>query len=672
MCGIAGSVNWGDRESLLRMTYVQAHRGPDDTGIWEKDFPDGTWIGLGSRRLAILDLSSDGHMPMANRDGTIWITYNGEIYNFQQLRQELQVKGHSFRSRSDTEVLLRLYEAEGIGCLRRLNGMFGFAICDLRESVPTIVMARDHFGVKPLYYLHRGKRLAFASEVKAIMQLSGVSARIDPAALQQYLTFLWVPDPATIFEGVKKLPAGHYAVFREGQLHIEQYWDLSLPAANARYPKSEEDLAGSVREQLKASVKRQMISDVPVGAFLSAGLDSSSIVTFMAEEASKPVSTFTVTFPPKYRVGENTLDDPKVAARFANRLGCSHQEIIVEPDVVNLLPKLIWHMDEPTSDPAIIAAFLVCRQARDRVTVLLSGVGGDELFAGYRKYIADRWARAYKRLPGFSRKRFVEPVIASLPNLRGSQWKGVARFAKKMSRSASLPPVDAFLMNSTYLDEAHRAALCAAPDLEGLDPTETHRAHFGRVGHAEFLNQMLYVDVKGFMVSLNLTYNDKMSMASSVEVRVPFLDRELAEFVAMNIPPSLKMKGFFRPTTKYILRKAMQPHLPRELLQQPKAGFAAPIDYWLAHELKEMVDDLLSESQVRRRGLFAPQIIRELIAQHRSGRHDWSMQIWQLLTLELWMQVFMDGSGSTMKQMPDHSHSWGPASEAKSFGVHVS
>ena len=669
MCGIAGSINWGDRESLLKMTHVQAHRGPDDAGIWEKNLPDGTWVGLGSRRLAILDLSSDGHMPMSNPDGTLWVTYNGEIYNFRELRQELQSRGHVFASNTDTEVLLRLYEVEGINCLHRLNGMFAFAVCDLRESVPTVVMARDHFGVKPLYYTHCGPRLAFASEVKALLQLPGASASIDPAALQQYLTFLWVPDPATIFEGVKKLPAGHYALFRGGQLRIEQYWDVPIPAANASYRSSEPELAEAVREQLKASVQRQMISDVPIGAFLSAGLDSSSIVAFMAEEARKPVPTFTVTFPPKYRVGENTLDDPKVAARFANRLGCSHEEIVIEPDVVNLLPKLIWHMDEPTSDPAIIAAFLVCRQAREKVTVLLSGVGGDELFAGYRKYIAARWAAAYQRLPEFSRRRLVEPVIASLPNLRGSRWKGVVRFAKKMTRCASLPPVDAFLMSATYLDDACRAALCGAQHLAGLDPTETHRAHFDRAGHAEFLNQMLYVDMKAFMVSLNLTYNDKMSMASSVEVRVPFLDRELVEFVAKSISPSLKMNGFLRPTTKYILRKAMQSDLPREVLRQPKAGFAAPIDYWLAHELKEMTSDLLSESQVRRRGLFAPHIVGELMAQHRTGRHDWSMQIWQLLTLELWMQAFVDGRE---QQVPDDWHSVRPMSQAKAVGVHVS
>jgi asparagine synthase (glutamine-hydrolysing) len=672
MCGIAGAVNWGDRESLLRMTGIQAHRGPDDAGIWDKRFPDGTWMGLGSRRLAILDLSSDGHMPMANGDGSIWITYNGEIYNFLELRRELLTRGYSFRSNSDTEVLLHLYEAEGVECLRRLNGMFAFAICDLREAMPSLLLARDHFGVKPLYYLHRGPRLAFASEVKAILQLPDTSVAVDPAALQQYLTFLWVPDPATMFAEVKKLPAGHYAVFRGGQLHIEQYWDLPMPAAGASYPGSESELTEAVREQLKVSVKRQMISDVPVGAFLSAGLDSSSIVALMAEEARESVPTFTITFPPNYRVGETTLDDPGVAARFARRLGCSHEEIVVEPDVVNLLPRLIWHMDEPTSDPAIIAAFIVCRQAREKVTVLLSGVGGDELFAGYRKYVANRWARVYQRLPEFSRKRLLEPVIASLPSLRGSQWKGLVRFAKKMNRSASLPPLDAFLMNSTYLDDAHRAALCAAQDVAELDPWETHRAHFRRVAHAEFLNQMLYVDTKAFMISLNLTYNDKMSMASSIEVRVPFLDRELAEFVAMHVPPSLKMAGFFRPTTKYILRKAMQSHLPSELLQQPKAGFAAPIDYWLAHELRDMTDDLLSESQIRKRGLFVPGMVRDLITQHRSGRHDWSMQIWQLLTLELWMQAFVDGKESTIQKMPEHWDSLRPRTQERAVGVHAS
>jgi len=647
MCGISGLVNCGDGETLARMTHVQAHRGPDDSGLWERSFPDGSYIGLGSRRLAILDLSPGGHMPMCNEDRTIWITYNGEIYNFAELRRELESKGHRFASHTDTEVIIHLYEQEGPDCVKRLNGMFAFAICDLRSAVPTLFVARDHFGVKPFYYFHDGARFAFASEIKALLQVSGITAEFDPESLHQYLTFLWVPDPKTMFRRVLKLPAGHYAIFRNGELKLTQYWDLAFPPAAQTYLRSEADLAEEVRDRFRRSVEAQMVSDVPIGAFLSAGLDSSSIVAMMcgASQATKqPVRTYTITFPRKYRVGENTLDDPEVATRLARRLGCENQRIVVEPDVTELLPRLVWHMDEPTADPAIITAYLVCREARKQATVLLSGVGGDELFAGYRKHSAHYWAQAYSRVPSTMR-RLTEGGFAALPSLRGTPLKGTLRLAKKMARGASLAPVDRFITNCTYLDATQKADLYTSDfaALAASDPSHVHRAAFERVRESDFLHQMLYLDTKIFMTSLNLTYNDKMSMASSVEVRVPFLDRELAEFVAWSIPPGLKLKGRLRPTTKYIFRQAMRDVLPREVLRQPKAGFAAPVDYWLAHDLKEMVDDLLSAPRVRQRGLFQPEAVRHYVAEHRSGRRDWSMQIWQFLTLELWMQAFLDG-----------------------------
>ena len=349
-----------------------------------------------------------------------------------------------------------------------------------------------------------------------------------------------------------------------------------------------------------------MVSDVPIGAFLSAGLDSSSIVAMMTRATTQPVRTYTITFPRKYRVGETALDDPAVAARLAKHLGCENEQIVVEPDVAGLLPQLIWNMDEPTADPAIIPAYLVCRAARKQATVLLSGVGGDELFAGYRKHVAHGWAEKYGRLPAFARKLF-EPAILKLPSLRGTPMKGGARLAKKMARSASLSPTARFVMNCTYLDQEQKASLYAGDllsDLSSAEPADQHYAAFDKVSHADFLNQMLYLDTKMFMVSLNLTYNDKMSMASSVEVRVPFLDRELAEWVAWNVPPDMKLRGVMRPTTKYIFREGDADVLPDEVLQQPKAGFGAPVDYWLAHDLKEMVDDLLSTTQIRDRGLF--------------------------------------------------------------------
>ncbi len=423
MCGIAGLANCGDRETLARMTSAQTHRGPDDFGLWDQRFPDGGYVGLGSRRLAILDLSSSGHMPMRNEDRTLWITYNGEIYNFKELRHELDQKGHRFASHTDTEVVLHLYEEVGPACVQRLNGMFAFAICDLRAGTPELFLARDHFGVKPLYYAHFGHRFAFASEIKALLEVPGIEPELDPEALHQYLTFLWVPEPRTMFRGIYKLPAGHYAEFRDGRFAVTKYWDLSFPPGGADYPCSEKDLTEEIRQRFRHSVEAQMVSDVPVGAFLSAGLDSSSIVAMMSRVQRQPVRTYTITFPPKHRVGENTLDDPGVVARLARRLGVENQQIIVEPDVAHLLPKLIWHMDDPVADPAIIAAYLVCHEARKQSTVLLSGIGGDELFAGYRKYAAHGWAEAYRRLPSGLR-RLMEEKINGIPTLRGTFLEG--------------------------------------------------------------------------------------------------------------------------------------------------------------------------------------------------------------------------------------------------------
>src|SRR6266850_8393903 len=453
MCGINGLVNCGDGETLARMTHVQTHRGPDDSGLWEKRFPDGSYIGLGSRRLAILDLSPDGHMPMGNEDGSVWITYNGEIYNFADLRCELEAKGHRFRSHTDTEAVVHLYEEYGVDCLNRLNGMFAFAICDLRGSSPKLFLARDHFGIKPLYYCERDGKLAFASEVKALLEVPGIEARINREALDQYLTFLWVPDPATMFEGIRKLPAGHFALWQDGALKIEQYWDLTFPGADHHFERRHDELAEEIRQRFCASVEQQMVSDVPIGAFLSAGLDSSSIVAAMARK--QPVRTYTITFPEKYRVGETTIDDPAVPQRLARKLGCEHHEIVVVPDVVGLLPNLTWHMDEPTADPAIITAYLVCREARKQATVLLSGVGGDEVFAGYRKHAAHRWAHAYQSIPGGARS-VAESAVRALPSFRGSSIKGSVRLAKKMARSASLDPAEAFIRNGTYLDGEQR------------------------------------------------------------------------------------------------------------------------------------------------------------------------------------------------------------------------
>jgi asparagine synthase (glutamine-hydrolysing) len=653
MCGIAGAVDWGDHETLVRMTQALLHRGPDDWGTYETVTSTGTRIGLGVRRLSIVDLSPAGHMPMANPEGTIRIVYNGEIYNYEALRNGLESKGYRFKSTSDTEAVLYAYDHYGPDCVTRLDGMFAFAIWDARHE--RLFLARDHFGIKPLYYTVSDGRFAFASEIKALLQLPGLAPSVDRMALDQYLTFLWVPDPASMFAGIRKLPAGHYAIYQHGRLRTTRYWDLTFPPADHHFERSELSLKAELRMRLEDSVTSQLRSDVPLGAFLSAGLDSSTIVAAMSRSLNAPVRTYTIAFPPKSRLGVATLDDPQVAAQTARHFRCEHTEIMVEPSVTSLLPKLIWHMDEPVADPALIMAYLVSRAARETVTVLLSGVGGDELLAGYRKHYANYWANIYRTLPAAVRALIIEPALKQLPTLRGTRAQGFVRLLKKMARSASMSPADAFLMNSTYFDAEHRARLYtadSAASVRGTDPWQQHRVHLAAVKDADFLNQMLYLDMKTFMVSLNLNYNDKMSMASSVEVRVPFLSRELAEWIAWHVPPAMTLHGRWRPTTKYLLRTAMRHILPPAVIAQRKAGFGAPTDYWLTHDLREMVLDLLAEDRIRRRGFFDPAQVRRLLEQHYSGGEDWSLQIWQLLTFELWLQTFVDHqrdvSGSAM------------------------
>jgi len=643
MCGICGIINFDgkpvDKELIEVMCSTMVHRGPDDAGA----YVDG-YVSLGHKRLSVIDLSKAGHQPMSNEDRTVWITYNGELYNFQTLRSLLIAHGHKFKSKTDTEVIIHAYEEWGIDCLDKFNGMFAFAIWDDRNKL--FLLARDHFGVKPLYYIYEGKFFAFASEIKALLLLPAVPREVDIEALHQYLTFLWVPDPKTMFRKIFKLLAGHYLILKMGNgkwgMGIKRYWDLKFPPMDHHYNQSVPELIDKIRELFCKSVKSQMISDVPIGAFLSAGLDSGSIVSMMSQNSKESVRTYTITFPSRYRIGEITLDDANIANLVAKKMNCHHTEIVVEPDVVKLLPKIIWHLDEPIADPAAITAYLICREARSTTTVLLSGVGGDELFAGYRKYIGHYLAQQYCHLPVFMRQRVIEPLIMALPPLRGTSLRGYIRLAKKMARSGSLPPRERFITNCTYLMDNQKATLYSDELREAtreFNAWEVHQSYFDRVKDANFLNQMLYLDTKTFMVSLNLTYTDKMSMASSVEVRVPFLDRELAEFLAWEVPPYLKIKGF---TTKYILRKAMDGILPSQVLKAPKAGFGAPVGYWLTYDLRPMVEDLLSESAVCQRGYFNPKIVRHMVVQHMSGQYDWAMQIWQLLTLEIWLQIFID------------------------------
>lgn len=663
MCGIAGFAGRNTADGLERMTAVLRHRGPDDQGTLSFRGPGG-WTGLGSTRLAIQDLSDAGRMPMSTEDGRCAIAYNGELYNFPDLRRTLEGRGRRFRSSGDTEVVLEAYREWGPACLDRFNGIFALAIWDDHEK--SLFLARDHFGVKPLYMVGLpGGGMAFASEAKALLELPEVEAAVDAAALVRYLTFLWVPEPGCLFRGVTKLPPAHYCLYRAGAgagtglPERRRYWDLRFPgegavargrrsSARGRGPagrraaaREQSELAAQVRERLRAAVERQMLSDAPVGAFLSAGLDSSCIVALMAERSEEPVRTFTVDAAPSRAGGAYSFDDPGVAERTARRLGCRHRTLRAEPAVAELLPKLAWHMDEPVGDPAVATAYMVSRAASQDVKVLLSGVGGDEVFGGYRKYRAHYLALRYRRLPGLLRRGLVEPLAARMPALAGTRLAPRVRLFKKMARSASLPPVDRFVANSVYLDEYERAGLLADGPADGVgsaDPREAHLDAFARCEGADFLNRMLYVDMATFLPSLNLLYTDKTSMAASVEVRVPFLDRELVEWTAARVPPRMKVNG---SAAKYVLRLAMGDAVGTEVLAQPKTGFGAPAGAWLRGGLSEMMQDLLAPDRVRRRGIVRAEAVQSLIARHLSGREDLSFQLWQLLALELWAERFL-------------------------------
>ena len=640
MCGIAGFLAPFDEPLLWRMTRALAHRGPDDEGVYlSSPGPDGRRAGLGARRLSILDLSAAGHMPMISSCGSYVIVHNGEIYNSPSLRQALKAEGVPFCSSSDTEVIRVLYEREGPAAFSRLNGMFACVIWDAPRR--TLVLARDPFGVKPLYYTEFGGVFAFASEIKSLLLVPGFERTVDLEALSQYLTFLWVPEPATIFRGVRRLPPGCILECSAGAAppKLTRFWEWAQPPADHRFGSDEPALIEEVRRRFVHAVGQQMLSDVPVGAFLSAGVDSSSVVAAMAATRPGRLQTFTITFPAQARRGELTLDDPAVARRTAAALGASHREIVVAPDVVDLLPRLVTQLDEPIADPALIMSYLLTREARHDVTVLLSGLGGDELFAGYRKHLAHGYALGYQRLPRALR-RWIERAVAAVPTLRGTRLKGYVRLAKKMARSGSLAPIERFLTDATYVSEELKRELVHR-DLRDrvlqYDPWSVHRRQFDRVKDADFLNRMLFVDATTFLPSLNLSYVDRTSMANALEVRVPFLDAELASWVAWHVPPGLKLRG---RTTKYVFRKAVAGMVPGEVLAQRKAGFGAPIDRWLSGDLASLIGDLLAPRRLAARGLLEPAAVARLVDAHRRGYEDWSLQLWQLLTLELWMDSF--------------------------------
>jgi asparagine synthase (glutamine-hydrolysing) len=632
MCGICGIVGTPDEPLMKNMLAAIAHRGPDNEGIYIADAANGERVGLGHRRLSIIDLSAAGHEPMSDAQGQLWLTYNGEIYNFKEIRKELEKRGHKFNSDSDAEVVIYAYREWGLNAFALLNGMFAFALWDGRDN--SLLLVRDRLGIKPLYYADTPAGFAFASEIKALLTIPNVKREVDLESLDQFLSFLWTPDPKTIFRGIKKLPPGHFLIYKNGQEQIREYWDLEF---NEDDSLSEADWIERVREQVERSTRMQMIADVPLGAFLSGGVDSSSIIALMCGMSEQKVTTYTFGFKSEDLKYDILEDDVKYAREVGAKFATDYHEDFFEPQVMELLPKLVYHLDEPVADPAVITSFLICKAAREKLTVLLSGMGGDEVFAGYPRHIAVRLAEAYNLIPSFISR----PLVAAMPASVPGKFNAVFRNTKKLARSASLPLRERYLGFGTYFTASDKGKLYAdnfAEATKNFDAHQAHQKYFDKVADEDFVNQMLYVDMKTFLPCLNLAYTDKTSMANSLEVRVPLLDHELVE-LAGRIPARLKIKGL---TRKYILKKAAEAWLPRNIIYRKKAGFSAPLRAWLRRDLHDLVEDLLSESNINKRGYFDYREVRRLIDDNFAGREDNSLKVFQLLTLELWHREFID------------------------------
>jgi asparagine synthase (glutamine-hydrolysing) len=584
-------------------------------------------------------------MPMRNEDGTVWITYNGEIYNFRSLREELESYGHRFRSHTDSEVIVHGYEQWGLDLARRLNGMFAFAVLDRRTQPASLHLVRDRLGIKPLYYVALNGCLVFGSEIKSILSAPGVPREVDLVSLHRYLAFLWVPGPETMFRHICKLLPGHYLTWRDQRHSIHSYWDARFePTGNV----GEKQLTSELKQLLKEAVERQMISDVPLGVFLSGGLDSSVIAALASKISSEPLKTYTIAYRPEDSVLEQSDEDAATAREVSHHFGTKHCEIVVEPRVTDLLTQVVWHMDEPVADPAAISTYLISRAARPDVKVLLSGQGGDEIFAGYRVHLACRIASLMRAIPRRFRRGALTRLVNLLPQaqtrilgMTAGLSLGVHRYLSKLVAAADYDPVPRYVFLRSYYTDAQERALYApglCATLSDAVAGEQHLEYFRRVAEESFLNRMLYVDMKTFLPELNLTYSDKLSSAASVEVRVPLLDNEIVEFMA-RVPASLKLKGL---TSKYLLRRAFEDVLPAKIIRRRKAGFGAPIRAWLRRDLKTMVDDILSNDAIRRRPYFEPSAIRAMITADRDGREDNALRIWALLTLELWHRSFID------------------------------
>ena len=647
MCGIAGIVGVDPGKFVGPMLESVEHRGRDDQGVWvsEPIDSDGRCACLGHRRLAIIDTSAGGHEPMFSANSRYVLTFNGEIYNYRELREQLRSLGHDFRTESDAEVLLAAITQWSWDALPRLNGMFAFAVWDQQER--TLTLARDHAGIKPLYYSfiaatnNAPSTFIFGSEIKSILATRLIKPELNPEALHQFLTFLWSPDPNTLFANVKTVPPAHLLQFHNDEIKLTQWWDVSFDTIEEG--KNEEFWRERVLDTLDRVVKMEMVADVPLGSFLSGGIDSSGIVAMMDRHSNgRRISTYTVGIESEDLRYDIIPDDVRWARRVNEQLQTDYHEIMLKPSVADLLPKLVYHMEEPPIDMAI-PSYLVSRAARETLTVMLSGMGGDEVFAGYPRQMAMKIASAFDPVPSLLRRPLMKTVAGALPGGLPGKLTAPLRNAKKFARSASLEFEDRYLGYGTYFtnDAKHRLYSDEWRSMTSeYDPYSTHRAYFARASNADPLNQLLYVDLKTFLPCLNLMTTDKTSMAANLEVRVPFLNREMIEMAA-RMPPRLKLRGLRR---KYVLKRALESVLPKDVIWRKKAGFGAPIRSWLRGPLRPLISDLLSEDAVKRRGIFRPNEVKRVIEANFSGREDYNLHVFQLLGLELWHRTFIDPS----------------------------
>ena len=631
MCGIYGIHGLGepvrhDASVLNRMGASIVHRGPDDQGTYRD-----AQILLGMRRLSIIDVSG-GHQPIFNEDGSLVVVCNGEIYNFRQLRAELERAGHRFATNSDTEVIVHLYEEVGDRFLERLDGMFGLALWDSVRR--RLIVARDPLGIKPLYYRVTPRELAFASEAKALLQIPGVTAQINRDALTQYLALGYVSEPQSLFAGIRKLAPGTALIATDGRCEERRYWRLDPEIDSSETPERWNE---RLRAELERSVRDQMVSDVPIGAFLSGGIDSSCVVAFMSRHTSQPVKTYSIGF--RGSSGAALYNELPYARQVAEAFGTDHHEIVVQPDVASLLPQLIWHMDEPVADAAFITTYLVSKFAREDVTVILSGVGGDELFGGYNRYLDEHYRRLYRRIPAAVRRGLIDPIARRLPSDRHSRTLNKVRLLKAFLLADSLGFEDRYGKFMQVFSGSERDTLLRGG--AGAFDDCIARAFAGTTA-GDSLRRLMDVDLATQLPEDLLMLTDKMSMAVSLECRVPLLDQRLVALAA-SMPGELKVQG---GELKHCMKRALRGVLPENILNREKRGFGAPIGAWFKSELARLVSDVLSVETVSRRGLLDPATVQSMVREHEQGREDRTDHLLALINLEIWCRLYFDGQSA--------------------------